>query len=157
MDVESIITWSGGYNYLLIYNFMTAEDAIRLAIEEMIRVRDELKEYKKEKKAMEKNHPDDLKELLVMKEDLQKQIKEHEQKLLAELREDKDYKQVVQDIVLSEEKLSEAREKLFKEISTLKQNIPINMDIQVDDRLIKLQTEPTVSVYLNGREERKAK
>lgn len=136
---------------------MTAEDAIRLAIEEMIRVRDELKEYKKEKKAMEKNHPDDLKELLVMKEDLQKQIKEHEQKLLAELREDKDYKQVVQDIVLSEEKLSEAREKLFKEISTLKQNIPINMDIQVDDRLIKLQTEPTVSVYLNGREERKAK
>lgn len=136
---------------------MTAEDAIRLAIEEMIRVRDELKEYKKEKKAMEKNHPDDLKELRLMKENLQKQIKEHEQKLLAELREDKDYKQVVQDIVLSEEKLSEAREKLFKEIATLKQNIPINMDIQVDDRLIKLQTEPTVSVYLNGREERKAK
>lgn len=135
---------------------MNSEDTIKMAIQELIRVRDELKEYKKEKKDMEKKHPEALEKLLEMKEDLQKQIKDHERQLMDELKEDSDYKQIVQDVVLSEEKLSEAREKLFKEVAKLKQNIPLNMDVDVDGLLVKLMTEPTTKVFLNGKEEKKA-
>lgn len=140
--------------YISNHPYTMTEDKIKLIIQSMVELRDELKEVKKEKKEKEKEVPEDIAELAMQKRDIGHQHKDRHDEFIKELREDKDYKQITKDIVLTEEKIAQKKQDLFKEIATLKRNIPLNMDIQVGDRLIKLQTEPTVKVYLNGKEEK---
>lgn len=130
------------------------EDKIKLIIQSMVRHREDVKELKKEKRNMEKKLPDELLDLQRAKKEITDQYKAREAEFLSELREDDQYKQILEDLILQEEKVSEQKEELFKQLSKLKQNQPFLFDMDVDGRLVKFQMEPAVKIYLNGKEEK---
>lgn len=133
---------------------MTTEDQIVVALQNLVRYREDLKELKKEKKDKEKKIPEELEELIRAKKEMAAQAKEREEEFIGELQEDGEYNQVREDIVLKEEEIAEEKEKLMKAIAKLKPNMSHTMDVDVDGRPIKLQLEPGMRMFLNGREEK---
>jgi hypothetical protein len=130
------------------------EDQISLVLKDIKKIRDDLRDIKKDIKAEEKLDTQDYLQIKVAFEDLKRQKKEAEESWKHEL-EGSDHYQKLTDMKLEkEEALAIANQKLFEHVAKLPQK-PFQMDVQLDEIPVKVQIMPEMRLYLNGKEEKR--
>ncbi len=130
------------------------DDQIKLSLQDIKKIKEELRDIKKDIKAEEKIDSPEYIDLEKALKDLKKQVKEFKDQWLLELQSEQDYNNLRELKVKKEEELADANTKLFEQISKLPQK-PLDMNLDTDNGPIRVQIMPEMRLYLNGREEKR--
>jgi len=130
------------------------EDKITLMLKDIAKIREELKETKKDMRGQEKLDTPEYLEIVRVFNDLKKQKKDMEEIWELELAGDEDYQKLREHKVKKEEEIAEINQKLFEAISTLPPK-PFLMNVELDAGPVKVQIMPEMRLYLNGKEEKR--
>ena len=131
------------------------EDQIMLALQDIAKIKDKLKAVKKDVHEEEKIVDDQYIELKKTYKDIKLQVKDFEIDYLADLQKDESYNKLREMKIGLEEDLALAREKLFENISKLPQKA-FNLSLETEGGQVKVQVQPEMRVYINGKEEKKS-
>ncbi len=130
------------------------EDKLALALKEMNKLKQELKDLKKDLKAEEKIDSEEYLELKKASKDLKAQVKDVEDRWEQDLLKDEQYVKLREMKVKKEEELALASEKLFEIIEQLPPKF-FQMNVDMEEGPVRVQVQPEMKIYLNGREEKK--
>lgn len=130
------------------------DDQIKLSLQEIKKIKEELRDIKKDIKAEEKIDSPEYIDLEKALKDLKKQVKDFKDQWLLELQSEQDYNNLRELKVKKEEELADANTKLFEQISKLPQK-PLDMNLETENGPIRVQIMPEMRLYLNGREEKR--
>ncbi|MEK7673249.1 MAG: hypothetical protein AAB373_05175 [Patescibacteria group bacterium] len=129
-------------------------DKIQLAIKDLQKLQDELKECKKEIKEEEKIEDEKYNELKKGMKEMKDQVKEFEDNFLEGLKKSDFYNKMREERLKAEEDLALAREKLFK----LLEEVPFKafeFNVNNEDGFTKIQALPEMKIFVNGKEIKK--
>ncbi len=129
------------------------DDQIRQALGEIKKLREELRDIKKDMKAEEKIDSPEYHDLEKAFKDLRQQVKDFKEQWMNELKSDESYNKLREIRLTKEEDIAEAMNKLFVLIAKLPQK-PVDMNMDGDNGPIRVQIMPEMRLYLNGREEK---
>ncbi len=130
------------------------EDKIALAFKDLNKLKDELKEIKKDLKVEERIDEESYVELKKAYKDMKAQVRGFEEKWLQELSKDPAYNSLHELKVKKEEAMAEKNAELFKHINELPQK-PFEISIETENGPVKIQIQPEMRLYFNGKEEKK--
>ncbi len=130
------------------------EDKIALALKEIHKLKLELKDIKKDLKEEEKIDSEEYVELKKAAKDLKGQVKEFEDKWKMEMLKDENYNKLLDIKIQKEEEAAIANQKLFELISELPPK-PFQINVEMEEGPVRIQIQPEMRLYLNGREEKK--
>jgi hypothetical protein len=130
------------------------EDKITLMLKDIAKIREEIKETKKDMRGQEKLDTPEYLEIVRVFNDLKKQKKDMEEIWELELAGDEDYQKLREYKVKKEEEIAEINQKLFEAIATLPPK-PFIMNVELDAGPVKVQIMPEMRLYLNGKEEKR--
>ncbi len=130
------------------------EDQIALMLKELRKLQQEFVAIKKDIKEEEKNDSDEYRDLKKALKDLKAQVKDYEDRFLQDLLKDDSYVQLKDLKMKKEEEIALTNQKLFELIAKLPPKF-FQLEVQTDDGPIKVQVQPEMRLYLNGREEKK--
>ena len=130
------------------------EDNISLLIKDIHKLKEELKEVKKDIKHEEKLDTPDYLQLKTAFEDLKKQKKDLEEGWQQELTGSEFYQNLRELRLTKEEAIAAANNKVFEHIAKLPQK-PFQLNVALEEGPIKVHVMPEMRLYLNGREEKR--
>ncbi|MFA5947517.1 MAG: hypothetical protein WC806_00900 [Candidatus Gracilibacteria bacterium] len=130
------------------------EDQIPLMLQNIDKLKNHLKEVKKDIKDEEKIDTEKYIELKKAYKEMKAQFKEYEEEELRDLKSDESYAKLIEIRMKAEEDLANARVKLFEAISKLPQKF-FEMSMDTERGPVKVQIVPDMRVFLNGKEEKK--
>ena len=130
------------------------EDKITLALKEIARLKDELKDIRKDLKTEEKIDNDQYLQLKTAYKELRGQIKDFEDDCGEDLKDDEHYNKLRELKIKKEEDFAHANESLFEAIAKLPQK-PTQMKFETETGFINVQIQPEMRVYINGKEEKR--
>jgi len=129
-------------------------DRISLCLKDLNKLKTEFKEIKKTLKNLEKIESEEYEDIKRAHKDLKKQMKAFEERWQNELLDDKEYLTMREMKEKKEEDIAHANQDLFKLIAQLPPQ-PFQMDVETEEGNLKIQIMPEMTLYLNGREEKK--
>ncbi len=129
-------------------------DQILLAIQDLNKMKSELRELKRDMKDFEGVTREDYEELRKAYKDLRGQMKSIEDEWKKSLLEDKEYTTLRDMKVAKDEEIAASTKKLFDALEKLPKT-PVTLKVEAESGLINVQIQPEMRLYLNGREERK--
>lgn len=129
-------------------------DKITVVLKDLAELRQKLKEVKKDIKTEEKIVNEDYLELKKTIKDLRGQVKYMEEEKIEELKADEFYNNLRELKLSTEEKIAQHNEELFKLIDQLPQKFH-EMEVDTEVGPIRVQMQPEMKLYLNGKEEKK--
>lgn len=122
-------------------------------LKDLIKLRIEYKEIKKDLRNEEKIEREEYEDLKRTLKDLKKQVKDYEETFLRDLAQMSDYQKLKEMLVLKEEEIGEKREALFKELAKLPKEFT-SFDLDLGDEKAKVEVLPAMRLFMNGKEER---
>lgn len=129
-------------------------DQITLILQDIGKLKTNLKEIKKEIKDEEKIETERYVELKKAYKDIKAQFKEYEEEELRDLKSDAAYNKLIETRMKAEEDIANARQKLFEAIAKLPPKF-FEMSLDMENGPVKVQVVPDMRVFLNGKEEKK--
>ncbi len=130
------------------------EDKVLLVLQELRKFREELKAVKKDLKREEKIDDEQYETLKKSAKEMRAQVREFEDNWKAELHEDEDYKKLIELKIEKEEEIANRVAELYHLVGQLPAKAwETNMD--TEDGPVRVQVQPEMRVYLNGKEEKK--
>ncbi len=130
------------------------QDKIVLALQDLRKLRDELKDVKKDLKHEEKIDDEQYGTLVKSAKELKAQVATFEESWERELLQDEPYKKLRELKMKKEEEIAEKNEELFRFIAQLPQKA-FELNLETEDGPVRVQVQPEMRVYLNGKEEKK--
>ena len=130
------------------------QDKIILALQDLGKMKDELKEVKKDLKAEEKIDDEQYDVLKKSAKELKAQVKDFEEEWTRELMQDESYNKLREMKLEKEGDIAEKSEELFGYISQLPAKA-FELNMATEAGPVRVQVQPEMRVYLNGREEKK--
>ena len=130
------------------------EDKIALALKELNKHKQELKDLKKDLKAEERIDSEEYLDLKKAYKDLKAQVKDVEEKWQQDLLKDEQYEKLREMKIKKEEEVATLNQKLFELIAELPPKF-FQMNVDLEEGPVRVQIQPEMRVYLNGREEKK--
>ena len=129
-------------------------DKITNSLQEIAKLKEKLKGIKKDVKAEELIDADAYLEMKKVYKELRKQIKDFEDDYLEDLKAGDFYNQLRELRLKTEEDIAHANEELYKNIAELPQKA-FNMQIDTEAGPLRVDVQPEMQLYLNGKEHRK--
>jgi hypothetical protein len=129
-------------------------DHILLAIQDLNKLKSELKEVKRDMKDFENISREDYENIKKAYKDLRGQMKAIEEEWKKQLLEDNEYNGLREMKMKKEEDIAASMKKLFDALEKLPKS-PVTMKVETEGGPINVQIQPEMRIYLNGREERK--
>jgi hypothetical protein len=130
------------------------EDKIALALKDLSKLKEELRDIKKDMKAEEKIDEERYLELKIAYKDLRGQLKEIEDDHESELKSDEFYNKLRELRLKKEEDLAHANKTLFDLISKLPAKA-FQMKMETEAGPVSVNIQPEMKLYVNGKEEKK--
>lgn len=130
------------------------QDKIVLALQDLAKLRDELKEVKKDLKGEEKIDDEQYETLKKSAKELKAQVKDFEESWERELMQDENYQKLREMKMGKEEEIADKNEELFRYIAQLPTKA-FEMSMETEAGPVRVQVQPEMRVYLNGKEEKK--
>jgi len=130
------------------------QDQISLILQDIEKLKLNLKDVKKEIKGEEKIDTERYVQLKKAYKETKAQFKEYEEEELRDLKKDPSYVKLIELKMKAEEDIAHARQKLFEAISKLPQKF-FEMSLDMGAGPVKVQIVPDMRVFLNGKEEKK--
>jgi len=130
------------------------EDKIALALKDLARIKEELKDIKKDMKSEEKIDNEQYQQLKAAHKDLRGQLKDMEDDWEEQLKKDEYYNKLRELKIKKEEDLAHASKVLFDAVEKLPAKaVVIKMETEAGPVAVNIQ--PEMKVYVNGKEEKK--
>lgn len=130
------------------------EDKIIIVLQELSKIRDELKEVKKDLKKEEKIDDEQYATLKKTAKEMRAQLKDFEDSWKAELHKDDSYQELVELKMEKEEHVADRVAELYEFVRKLPAKAwETNMD--TENGPVRIQIQPDMRVYLNGKEEKR--
>lgn len=129
------------------------QDKISLLIKDINELKDKLKDIKKDMKHSEKNEDEAYVELKKASKEMKAQVKDMEDEWMSELQTDDHYNKLREIRLKAEEDIAHARQDLFECLTKMPQK-PFQMNLETESGLIRVQIQPEMKIYLNGKEEK---
>lgn len=130
------------------------EDKIALALKDISKIKEELREIKKDMRAEEKIDNDQYIQLKSAYKDLRGQLKDMEEDWEEQLKEDEFYNKLRETRLRKEELLAHAQKDLFDAVEKLPMKAA-QMKMETEMGPVNIQIQPEMRVYVNGKEEKK--
>lgn len=130
------------------------EDKIVLVLKDINDLKDKLKEIRKDMKIDEEIDTDEYIELKKLLKEAKQQVKDKEEEHLKDLQSDESYNQLRELKIKKEEELAHAYEDLFLHVAKLPPKI-FQMNVETENGPVRLQIQPEMRVYVNGKEEKR--
>lgn len=130
------------------------EDKIALALKDIAKFKDEIKDVKKDMRAEEKIDNEQYIELKSAYKGLRGQIKDMEDDHEEELKKDEYYNKLRELLQKKEEDFANANKSLFEAVSKLPVKY-VQMKLETEFGPVNIQIQPEMRVYVNGKEEKK--
>ena len=130
------------------------EDKIALHLKDLRKLKQELHEIKKDVKDEEKIETEEYLELKRTYKDLKTQVKDLEEKTLLSLAQDTSYQQLKEKQKKKEEEIAQLNAKLFEVVGELPPKF-FQMNVETEEGPVRVQIQPEMRLYLNGKEEKK--
>ena len=130
------------------------EDQISLALKELKKLKQELSDLKKDMKKEEKVDTDAYLELKRTYKDLKGQVKGMEEQWLQDIQKDNQYTELRDMKVKKEEEVATLNKKIFDLIAKLPPKYFL-LNMETEEGPVKVQIQPEMRLYLNGKEEKK--
>ncbi len=130
------------------------DDQIRLAIQNIKKLKEELRDIKKDLKEEEKIDSPEYQDLEKALKDLRKQVKDFKDQWMLEMQSDENYNKLREIKIKKDEDIAEANAELFELIAKLPQK-PHEMQMETEEGPVRIQIMPEMKLFLNGREEKK--
>jgi len=130
------------------------EDKIQLILKDLQKVKDDLKDVRKDIKAHEKIETEEYLSLRKATKEMKQQLKDYEENANQSLKSDETYNKLRELKVSLEEQLANKNKALFEEIYKLPPK-PWQVNMETEEGPVKIQVIPDMKLFLNGREERK--
>lgn len=130
------------------------EDKISLLLKEITELKEKIKDIKKDIKDEEKIENEQYNEMKKALKELKEQVKDFENDWLADLQSDESYNRLRELRVQKEEELGQAFEKLNQLLLQLPPK-PFLMNLETEGGPVKVQIQPEMKIYLNGKEEKR--
>lgn len=129
------------------------QDKISLLITDISGLKEKLKGIKKDMKHSEKNENEDYIELKKASKEMKAQVKDLEEAWKSELQSDDHYNTLRELRLKAEEDIAHARQGLFECLAKMPQK-PFHINLETESGLIRVQIQPEMKIYLNGKEEK---
>lgn len=129
-------------------------DKINLLLQDIGKHRENLKGLKKDMRQLEVVDNEDYRNLKKSVKDLRSQIKDMEEEWQEDLHSDDHYNQLRELRMKAEEDLALDFEKLNLELAKLPAK-PFDMNIDTESGPVRVQIQPEMKVYVNGKEEKR--
>ncbi|MBT4917337.1 hypothetical protein HN709_04175 [Candidatus Peregrinibacteria bacterium] len=130
------------------------EDKIALALKDISKIKEELKEIKKDMRSEEKIENDQYIQLKSAYKDLRGQLKDMEDDWEEQLKSDDFYNKLREARLRKEELLAHAQKDLFDAVAKLPVK-PVQMKMETEIGPVNVQIHPEMKVFVNGKEEKK--
>jgi chromosome segregation ATPase len=130
------------------------EDKISLALKDISKLKEEIREVKKDMRADEKIDNDQYIELKSAYKDLHGQLKDMKDEWEESLKKDESYNKLRELLQKKEEELANANKSLFDAVSKLPVKA-VQMKMETEFGPVNIQIQPEMRVYVNGKEEKK--
>jgi hypothetical protein len=130
------------------------QDQIPLILQNIGKLKTNLKEIKKDIRDEEKIDTERYVELKKAYKEMKAQFKEYEEEELRDLKQDEGYVKLLDLKMKAEEDLANARQKLFEAVSKMPQKF-FEMSLDTEGGPVKVQIVPDMRVFMNGKEEKK--
>jgi (p)ppGpp synthase/HD superfamily hydrolase len=126
-------------------------DKLAEKLKELTRLRNDLREIKKEMKEEERMDTEDYLEMKGKVKDLRGQVKDMEEQHATELRTTELYQNLLEARVAKEEEVGKLSEEISKTLTKLPRR-HFSMDVETENGVIKLEAQPELKLYWGGRE-----
>ena len=130
------------------------EDKIALAIQDIAKLKEQLKAVKKDIKVEEKVSREDYLDLKKSYKELRAQIKDIEEEHIDSIKSDDHYNSLREERLEVEEKIAQETEKLYSLVEQLPAK-PFEKKLETEEGYTVVQIMPEMRLYLNGREHRR--
>lgn len=130
------------------------EDKIALALKDIRKLKQEFHELKKDMRVEEKIDSDEYIDLKKAFRDLKAQVKDVEERWMQDLLKDEQYVKLREMKMKKEEEVAIMNQKLFELIAQLPPKF-FQMNMETEEGPVRVQIQPEMRVYLNGKEEKK--
>jgi hypothetical protein len=130
------------------------EDKISLALKAINKLKQELRDIRKDMKHDEKIDTEEYMELKKTYKDLRLQLKDLEEQWNLDLMKDGQYVKLKEMKMKKEEEIAVANQKLFELVAQLPPKF-FQMNVEMEEGPVRVEVHPEMRVYLNGKEEKK--
>ena len=129
-------------------------DKISVILKDLAKLKDKLKDTKKDMRKMEKVDRDDFRDLERTVKDLKKQLTDIKDEWEEELQSDDFYNQLRESRLEDEEKIAQLNADLFEALEKAPQKA-FSIEVQTEEGPLRVQVQPEMKIYVNGKEEKK--
>lgn len=129
-------------------------DKISIILKDLSKLKEKLKDAKKDMRKMEKVDRDDYRDLERTIKDLKMQLKDIKEEWEENLQSDdlyNDFREIKMD---SEEKIAQLNADLFAALEKAPQKA-FTLQVETEEGPIRVEVQPEMKIYLNGKEEKK--
>ncbi|MBD3330058.1 hypothetical protein GF354_00845 [Candidatus Peregrinibacteria bacterium] len=130
------------------------EDKIMLALKDIAKTKEEIRDIKKDMRAQEKVDNEQYTQLKTSLKELKAQIKDMEEDWKEDLKKDDYYNKLREMLQNKEEDFAKISGELFTAVSSLPAK-PVIMKMDTEEGPVNIQIQPEMKVYVNGKEEKK--
>lgn len=130
------------------------QDQISLMLQDIAKLKEKLKEIKKDLKFEEKIESDQYEELKKALKEMKAQVKDFEEQEMMELRKEESYAKLKELKMKAEEDIALANQKLFEALGKLPPKA-FEMNVDFEAGPVRVQVIPDMRIFLNGKEEKK--
>jgi hypothetical protein len=130
------------------------EDKISIILKDLAKLKDGLKDAKKDMRKMERVDRDDFREIERGLKDMKKQLSDIKDEWEAELCEDDFYNELRELKMEAEEKIAKSNADLFEALEKCPQK-PFTLQVETEEGSLRVQVQPEMKIYVNGKEEKK--
>jgi len=130
------------------------QDQISLMLQDIAKLKEKLKEIKKDLKFEEKIESDQYEELKKALKEMRAQVKDFEEQEMMELRKEESYAKLKELKMKAEEDIAISNQKLFEALLKLPPKA-FEMNVDLEAGPVRVQVIPDMRIFLNGKEEKK--
>jgi len=129
-------------------------DKIALLLQDIAKLKEKLKDVKKDRKQEEVVDTEAYRELKKAAKELRAQVKDMDDEHKENLKSDSFYNQLREMQLKAEEELAQMNGKLFELIDELPKKF-FEMNVDIEEGKVKVQVQPEMKVFVNGKEEKR--
>lgn len=129
-------------------------DKISIILKDLAKLKEKLKDSKKDMRKMEKVDRDDFRDLDRSIREMKKQLVDIKDEWESELANDDFYNELREAKMDQEEKIAHLSEDLFMALEKCPQKA-FSLEVETEGGPLRVQVQPEMKIYVNGKEEKK--
>jgi DNA repair exonuclease SbcCD ATPase subunit len=125
-------------------------DKLALALKDLTSLQNDIKDIKREMKEEERNSNEDYLALKSKVKEMAQQVKDMNNEFMANLRTEELYQNLLESKTQKDEEVGKKVEEILKMLDQLPKK-HFKMDVDTENGVVKMEVQPEMKLYMNGK------